>query len=728
MDEYTKDFLAEVNELTDSLEKTLIELEENRKDKDLITKIFRAMHTLKGSSGMFGFNVISEFTHNLETIYELLRDGKIEITTNLINVTFAAVDHIKSLLNDPELKNAKNKEENITLLDKIDEITDELGLREIIEAIEKEQKLAQEANKNITPLKTYRITFESPNDINILFLFGELQTMGTCHVIPVFSKVPTLGKLDHEKCYIYWEVFLATNLPVNEINDVFIFVEDPKVDIKKLADDDLYEDLRFVALIEKFVLTKTIIEDELNEITGQKTEVITKETTNDVAKTDEEPIKPKLSSNTEQELHETEPREKEPDAEEVTHEYISSQNFIKPEKEQAKPQQVESASDEKISSIRVSSDKIDDIMNLVSELITSQARLNLVSEQNKIPNLLSVTRSFQKLTRELRDKAFSLSLLPIESMLTRFHRLVRDLSKKFEKEIDFVTEGTETELDKTLIQNLGDPIMHIIRNSIDHGIESKEIRQELGKPVHGLLKLKAFYSGAHVYIQIIDDGAGINPVKVKEKAISKGLINSAAVYSHKDMLNMIFLPGLSTAQKLTDVSGRGVGMDVVKKKIEEVRGEVEIESEKDKGTTVTIKLPLTLSIIDGLLVNIAGIKYIIQLSVVQKIYRVKTSDLNEYNNLIVLEGKQVPFHFLRKEFETFGDMPDEMKIVVVAYEGRRIGLVVDEVFGEYQAVLKPLGKLYNHIEIISGGTILGDGTVALVMDTGKMIKSFSNEI
>jgi two-component system, chemotaxis family, sensor kinase CheA len=268
--------------------------------------------------------------------------------------------------------------------------------------------------------------------------------------------------------------------------------------------------------------------------------------------------------------------------------------------------------------------------------------------------------------------------------------------------------------------------LHILRNSIDHGIENKETRLKNNKPEKGQIKLKAFYSGANVHISIIDDGKGIDPEKIKQKAIEKGLINSESNLSNQEILNMVFLPGFSTAETVSSVSGRGVGMDVVKRKISDLRGDVEIESEIGKGTTITIKLPLTLSIIDGLLTEIDGVFYIIPLTVVDKIYAAQHDDLvDTYNNLITLDGEQVPFYYMREEFSIQDNNVEVEQIVVVNFENNRIGVAVDKVVGQYQAVLKPLGKHYKGQEFISGASILGDGTVALVMDTNKMIKKLS---
>ena len=365
-------------------------------------------------------------------------------------------------------------------------------------------------------------------------------------------------------------------------------------------------------------------------------------------------------------------------------------------------------------------------MNLVSELVTTQARLTLFAENDGNTELLAIAENVQKLSRQLRDNAFGIVLIPIENMLTRFQRLVRDLSKELRKDVIFEAEGTDTELDKTIIENLTDPLMHILRNSLDHGIEQPHVRAAKGKPEQGKILLKSFYSGANVIIQVFDDGAGMDPSIIRSKALQKGLINADMVMTKKEILDLIFIPGFSTAANVTDVSGRGVGMDVVKRKIADIRGEVDVESEINVGTTLTIKLPLTLSIIDGLLVKIDETYFVIPLTVIDKIYAVEHSKLiKAFNNTIVLEGEQISFFYLRKEFDFEESNLFFEQAIVVRYEDKRIGLVVDSVVGEYQAVLKPLGKHYKRQEIISGATILGDGTIALVMDTNKAIKHFA---
>jgi len=378
------------------------------------------------------------------------------------------------------------------------------------------------------------------------------------------------------------------------------------------------------------------------------------------------------------------------------------------------------------SSIRVSSHKVETLINLVSEMVTTQARLSLLARNAQNSEILEVAESLEKLTRQLRDNAFEISLIPISSLVTRFQRLIRDLSKELNKEVIFEAEGTDTELDKTIIENLSDPLMHLFRNAIDHGLENKEERLAAGKTEKGKLLFKAYYSGTSVYIDITDDGKGIDTKKVKEKAIAKGFINENQKYTDKQIHELIMLPGFSTTENVTNISGRGVGMDVVKKNINKIQGDIEIISSPGLGTTFSLKLPLTLSIIDGLLVQIDQKKYIIPILLIKKIvpFRKTTID-NAFNHTLAIDGIQIPFLFLREEFKIATNAPEMLEVVVVKYQEKEVGIVIDKVMRESQVVVKSLGKHFKDQEIISGASIMGDGSVALVLDTNKIIEKYS---
>ncbi len=673
MDSFKKKFIEEASELIDKLEVTLLELEKNPDDPTQIQQVFRVMHTLKGNSSMFGFDLIDKFTHNLETVYDLIRNNQLKLTHQVLNVTLSSVDHLKAMLDegnydDPDFLTTHNG-----LIAKINQLINPNN-----EDDNKQQPDALE-HKSDSVVHTYYVMFEPQSNIfrngtNPFYLLDELSMLGQTKVFAHFNRVPLFDKINPEQCYVYWEVIVASEQGVGAINDVFIFVEtDSKLEIQKIADINLLSDPKFVEEVTQLAN----VQKDIGYVTIQR----------------------------------------------VANQALARHN--KQKSEVVKRERI-GFKDKSAASIRVSSDKLDGLMNLVSELVTTQARLSLFAEENSVPGLGPIVENVQKLSRQLRDIAFSIVLIPIENLFGRFQRLVRDLSMELKKEVEFITEGADTELDKTIIENLSDPLMHIIRNSLDHGIEEASVRLSQGKSTKGKIVLKAYYSGANVIIQITDDGAGIDPEIIREKAILKGIIPPERKLSKKEILDLIFLPGFSTAKKVTDVSGRGVGMDVVKKKISEIRGEVEVDSEVGLGTTITIKLPLTLSIIDGLLVSINKAAYVIPLAAIDKIYAVEKDKIySSFNNLVTLDGKQIPFFSLRKEFHLDASDEELEQVVVVNFEDNSVGMVVDFVIGEYQAVLKPLGKHYKTHDIFSGATILGDGTVALVMDTNKIIKLFA---
>jgi len=684
MDNFQKKFVEEATDLINTLERALLSLEKTPKDANLINEVFRVMHSLKGGGAMFGFEAISSFTHNLENIYDLIRNNQIQLNQDILSITFASVDLLRTLLD--------KSEQNINSVKKdVDMLTQ--NILSIIQLAKNGQdssltiandEISLQPNNKFAS-KTYYIKF-IPNDeifangTNPLYLLDEISSLGESFVIPNFSSIPSIDKLNYSKCFTQWTIFLATSLDRSAIHDVFIFVEDDStIEIKTIAQENLFENEDFKAML------KLPISEIENKIRNTYT-------TLDIT-------------------IQSEP-----------------QQYNEKEYKNIREHMKSFSKDNVISSVRVASDKLDALMNLVSELVTTQASLSLFVDKHKVNGILQIVENLENITRQLRDNAFSMSLIPFETVLTRFQRLVRDLSAEFKKDIVLRAEGTETELDKSLIQGLTDPLMHIIRNSIDHGIESVEERIALGKPKQGVILLKAFYSGASVQIIISDDGRGICPELIRRKAISKGIISPDNIFSDKDILDMVFLPGFSTASNVTDISGRGVGMDVVKRKVEEIRGEVDLRTIVGSGTTITIKLPLTLSIIDGLLVKIGETIFIIPLSVVNKIRAMEHSMLiNKFNGLIVVDEEQIPFYNLREEFAITEEQPDLENVIIVNYDEHPVGLVVDMVVGEYQAVLKPLGRLYKNQDIFSGATILGDGSVALVLDTNKIISEFSSK-
>jgi len=527
MDSFQKKFIEEATDLINNLEEAVLALEKDITNTELIAEVFRIMHSLKGGGGMFGFEDISNFTHNLEAIYDELRSGKLQVTDDLLSITFSSVDHLRSLLDPEALKDKQTSKNHDILLSRVDKI-----LKSVDRASSKDvdSELDSDIEEKLQTFYVYFAPNESimDNGTNPLYLIEELCSFGTSIVFPRTNKIPMLSRYNFSKCYTAWEVFLVSSENINSIQDVFIFVEDEsELEVTKIADFDTLTNDLFTKNIHSLYNQKnhfdpTIIKSLVDEVLEEK-------------KSKEVNVNEKLK-------------------------IFTKENVI--------------------SSIRVSSDKIDQLMNLVSELVTTQASLSLYVEENQVYALNQLSENIENITRQLRDTAFSISLIPIETMLTRFHRLIRDLSSEFKKNIEFITEGAETELDKTLIQGLTDPLMHIIRNSVDHGIEPETERVEKGKTPQGMIYLKAFYSGANVVLKIQDDGRGIDIEKVRQKAIDKELISAEAKYSNKEILDLVFIAGFSTAQNITDVSGRGVGMDVVKRKIDEIRGTVDLESKE----------------------------------------------------------------------------------------------------------------------------------------------------
>ena len=376
------------------------------------------------------------------------------------------------------------------------------------------------------------------------------------------------------------------------------------------------------------------------------------------------------------------------------------------------------------STIRVPSEKLDRLVNLVGELVMNQSRLSQVAARLDTTELTSPVESIERLINELRDNVLGIRMMPIGSTFSRFKRLVHDLSAELGKEIDLVTEGAETEVDKTVLDRLGDPLIHLIRNSLDHGIELADQREKLGKSRRGTLRLAAAHTGSNVVITIQDDGNGIDRDAIRRKGIEKGLVGADAVLSDREVFGLIFLPGFSTAKQITSVSGRGVGMDVVKRQIDTLRGSVAVASEVGRGTTISLTLPLTLAIVDGLVVAVGDDQFVIPTSVVMENLEITRDERAAFNgrHAVAVRGELVPYIRLREVFTIPEGEPDLEKVVVVQHAGERVGLVVDRVLGSHQTVIQPLGRFYRDISVLSGATIMGDGRVALILDVAGLVR------
>lgn len=674
IDKFKAKFVEESLDNVNDLEEALFALENDMQSKELIERIFRAMHSLKGGGAMFGFNHLSDFTHHLENIFDKVRNDKLEVTPDLISLTFSAVDEIKFLLDKGDLTEKEDLDAYHTFMAKIQNFSEGGGISQATTVSPTPSSATDDGDK------TYLISFVPreellQNGTNPLFLLDDLHALGHGYSIVFTHKVPSFEPLEPENNYCLWQILLTTTESLNEIKDVFIFVEDEcDLSVEEVCSGGFELSPEIEKLISNAKHSNALLK------VGDLRILLKKE----------------------------EPVAAEPTVEEQE------------EKEQKRRAQLK---EHKISSIRVASMKIDELVNLVSELVTVQAQLSVYAEKKGETDILGLAENVQKLSRQLRDNAFEISLIPMQSELMRFQRLVRDLSKELGKEIEFVIEGGDIELDKNIIEHLTDPLLHILRNSVDHGIEMPDERVAAGKAPKGNIYFKAYHAGASVLIEVTDDGKGINAEDIRLKAIAKGIIDESTELSDKEILNLIFMSGFSTRETVSDVSGRGVGMDVVRKKISEIRGEVTIDSEAGQGTTITLRLPLTLSIIDGLLVKVAENQYVVPISAIEKIFALNQDQLkNSFNKVVVIDNEQIPYVDMRNVFKEGTVDAEVPQMILVRHEEKRLGLLVDEVLGEYQTVVKPLGRYLKTHEVVSGASILGDGTISLVIDTNRVLQ------
>lgn len=711
LDQINEVFFEEANELLESLEGYLLSLEENPTDKEIISAVFRIMHTIKGSSGMFGFDAISNFTHEVESAFDTVRNGVAPVTPELIKLTLQSRDHILEMLggnispdesarliNDFKKLMAPYKNASKEAASNAAPSTTVSGEAKISQnnsaPIRKTSITSQKAQEDANPLTTWRISFTpSPtilcNGTRPSLMIKELTEMGDATVILFTKNIPVLSQIEPTTCYLAWDIILTTSQSQQEIQDVFIFLDETSI-IKIEAvnvSDDVTQKLGEI-LVNRKHISQEVLDDFLSERKPIGQQLVDKNL---------------ISS-------------------ESLHSALAEQEHIKKVSKQKENTQSNTPQSTTQQSIRVSSDKLDQLIDLVGELVTFNARLGQHAQMANNPTLLMLSEQSERLIIALRNNAMDMRMLPIGTIFTRFRRLVHDLSADMHKNIELVTEGAETELDKTVIEKLNDPLIHMIRNSVDHGIETREERIAKGKNPQGTVKLIAQHAGAFVLIIISDDGAGLNKDKIYKKAVDKGLVAPGVDVSDNEIYNMIFLPGFSTADKVSSVSGRGVGMDVVKKDITALNGTVSIESRPGEGTDFILKIPLTLAIIEGMLVQIGSNTFVIPLSNIQECMEFKPEhgDDGKVCSHITARGEFLPYINLREWFEITDPMPASQQVVIVNDQDSSLGLVVDKVIGNNQTVIKPLGDLYKNVEGLSGATVLGDGSVALILDVFKL--------
>ncbi|MFT4080719.1 chemotaxis protein CheA [Rhodomicrobium sp.] len=642
----TDTFRQEARELLDALEETLLDLEQRPDDKALVDQSFRALHTLKGSGAMFGFDEMAEFVHEFETAFDRVRKGSAPISPALAAIALAAKDHIHRLIVEPAL----HADDSARLLS------------ELREAASKAESNAEEVTEALSerPRGGCLVRFRLPADAiafgtNPLLLLDELRELGACSVTALIDQLPPLEVMNPQASYLGWEVTFENEVGTDKIEDVFLFIRDgTDLSIKPIDQCDAF--------------------------------------------TASEPAEEQDSET---------PAASKPDADEPSR----------------RARDIAPAANKTSSSVRVAAERLDELMDRVGELVIVQSRLSQIAGASNDLNLKAVVEELGRLSSGLRDTTMGIRMVPIGTVFSRFRRLVHDLSNDLGKEVDFVTTGGETELDKTMIERLADPLVHIIRNAIDHGLENPEKRSSVGKPARGQVRLAAIHTGAEVAISIIDDGAGIDAARIRVKAEEAGLVLPDQKISNHELCQLIFHPGFSTASEVTSVSGRGVGMDVVKRAVEGLRGTIDLTTTPGQGTVVTLRLPLTLAIIESMLVRVGRGRYAIPLSAVEECVELpSTTELGgNGKNFLNIRGRIVPFLRLRELFKVNAPPDLHQKVVIVSAGESRVGFVVDQIIGNSQTVIKSMSKLHSDIETFSGATILGDGTVALILDISSLV-------
>jgi two-component system chemotaxis sensor kinase CheA len=646
IDKHKQAFQEEAREILVELESSLLALNENPQDRDLIGRVFRSMHTIKGSGAMFGFEELAAFTHHLENAFDEVRKGSLQVTPELADLSLAAVDRMKEMLEEPSGGAPVDQAAAAAILTKLKNLTGSGGAE--CGAVGPKAKDSTLSAVGGTPAAWLIHFFPGPdflcNGSDPLLLLRELKQLGEMQAKACMAAVPPMSELDPERCYVGWDIVLKTAAPVEAIRDVFIFVEDScELKIEPVAAH------------------------------GAATPAA-------VARSLEDPRKT--------------PGRRDYDKADTA------------------------------SSLRVPAAKLDQFVNLVGELVTVQARLIEIAARRHDPDVTAVSEEIERLTSALRENSMSIRMLPIRGTFERFRRLVHDLARDLHKNVELTIEGADTELDKTVIDQLNDPLLHLIRNSMDHGIESPEARIAAGKPPTATIHLSAQHSGAHVLICVTDDGRGIDAAAVRERGVENGLVAADAQLCEAEIFSLILMPGFSTAREVTDVSGRGVGMDVVHQCVDALRGTIGISSTFGTGTSVTLRLPLTLAIIDGLLVRLEQAYYVIPLANTLECIELTRQDIEKANGrrFADVRGEIIPYIRLRDFFDMQTERPEREQIMIAETEEGRYGFVVDEVLGHHQTVIKNLGRLYRHVQFVSGATILGNGSVALILDPHRLVK------
>jgi two-component system chemotaxis sensor kinase CheA len=705
LDDALETFILECRELLEDMETALLAVEQAEDKSEMINAVFRAAHTIKGSSGLFSLDHVVAFTHVVESVLDKVRAGKIVLADKLVVLLLACNDHIGALIDGVASGDMRGAPELLAQGEPL-----KAQLHAYLETPKKEASHAtvesavahndtehvQRINGNSVNADHWHISVRfSPdvlrNGMDPLSFIRYLGTMGHFIAIETISDgLPEADQMDPELCYLGFEMAFQTQADKAQIEKVFEFVRDD-CRLVILPPHSLISE--YIGLIGLQPGENARLGDMLvrcGTLTAQELDMALN------AQADE-PSKPIGT-------------------------ILVEQGSVQPEVVEAaltKQKQVKEIGAAESKSIRVDADKLDQLINLVGELIIAGASVNMIAHRAKVIELTESTSKLATLVEEVRDSALQLRMVRIGATFSRFQRVVHDVSRDLGKEITLLIDGEDTELDKTVVEKIGDPLMHLVRNSMDHGIESAQVRQQRGKPVQGTLKLNAYHDSGAIVITVEDDGGGLNRERILAKAIERGLAEPGHHLSDTEVYAMIFEPGFSTAEKVTNLSGRGVGLDVVKRNITALRGTVSINSQDGIGTIVTVRLPLTLAIIDGFLVGVDKAVYAIPLDMIEECVAYSAEPGHDYTNL---RGEVLPFVRIRELFSVPGKPAKGENIVVLKHAGQKAGLVVDTLLGEFQTVIKPLGQMFAQSKCISGSTILGSGDVALILDVPQLVR------
>ncbi|HNV48684.1 MAG TPA: chemotaxis protein CheA [Spirochaetota bacterium] len=680
-------FIQEAQEILKKLESDVVRLEE-RFDHDILHDVFRSFHTLKGSSGIVGMTDLSEFTHHLENMMASVRDGKTDPGRGMIDIILNSIDWIKLYLFGDSGAEALSD-----IRGKLERAIAEYG---VAGPSEKGAPAAEAPAEDGVLYRYFKVAARFPHNvfekgIDPLMIIEDLCALGTVVERAVNrDALPEFGAMDPEKCYLSWEVLLKTEKTRKDVDDVFLFVsEESEIAVADVTAECITLDggaLSRERRLGEIMVNKGIITD------GQLLDAVHEQEERNV----------RLGDLVVQKGYAT------PDDVRIA---LTEQEKLKTRIE--------------TDTVRVDTAKLDRVMNLLGEIVIGQAAItrvaDLLSEQHSY-QLKSALYGLDRTTRELQEQIMSIRMIPIGPTFDQFRRFVRDTAHALGKEIVLEMSGEDTELDKTVIEKIGDPLKHMIRNAIDHGIEPAAERELAGKPRAGRIRLRAYHQEGNVFIEVVDDGRGLDYPRMREKAIMMGLVRADEEVGESRLASFLFLPGFSTAKSVGDLSGRGVGMDVVKTNIDALRGVVTVESRKNAGCTVRVKLPLTLAIIEGMLVRVGAQVYIIPLLSIVESLRPRVEDVKTVEGageVISVRGEYIAMVRMDRFFGIEADIanPWEALVVIVEASGSKIGLMVDDLLGQHQVVIKSMDGGVTASRAISGASILGDGKVALIIDT-----------